>query len=372
MAKSKLQKDADESIPEQICRILRGRIEAGVYTGGHRMATVRALAADFEVSPVTVLRALDMLKAEGLLEHFPNRGMFVSRLLTRTQRRLTCCWAFPEKSLPHSLPPKETDAILSEVYLGVSQAASECRINVQFCYFEDNPNQITLRLQAAMLEQFDMAIFMGGQLHDLQRISAQGRPTICFTGGYQSDWYRENPNFLAIDYDRKETDSQLQKLLLGSGCHQVGVITCEDRRDKPRVMAFRKGARKAGFACNDEDVLLMPEKKIDKGALCGFLQRHRGAFLFCDLTDYTTPVYEAAMQERLVIGQDFQMTGIASGVTFSGLLPHYTFLQIPHFDMAYQTIRMVASSIREARECIVPRWTTSLNKGSTVHIPQGE
>ena len=368
MAGSKLHKDADASIPEQICRILRERIEAGVYVCGHRMATVRALAAEFGVSPVTVLRALDMLKAEGVLEHFPNRGMFVSRQVSSAQRRLACCLAFPEKSFPHSLPLRESEAILTEIYLGVCHAASESRVNMQFRYFEENPNEVTLRLQAAMLEQFDMVIFLGKQLSALQRLSAETRPTICFIGGQQPTWYKDTPNIYAIDYDREDADNQLLALLRGTGCHFAGVITSDSRQHHVRVTTFVNNARQIGVSCKKEDVLLLPEKcRIVGKPLRDFLRRHRGAFLFCDQTDCTPLVYEAAMQEHLLVGTDFQMTGIASGVTFAGLLPHYTFLRIPHFDMACQTILLAAKNIREAREWILPKWTTVLNAGSTVH-----
>lgn len=60
---------------EQIARALRDRIRAGEF--GTRLPSIPDLAAEYSVSPMTVQRALDILKAEGLIYSIRNRGTFV-------------------------------------------------------------------------------------------------------------------------------------------------------------------------------------------------------------------------------------------------------------------------------------------------------
>jgi len=57
---------------------LRDRIESGAYAAGERLPTGRELAAEFDVSTITIRRALRELEFEGLVAGHQGRGVFVS------------------------------------------------------------------------------------------------------------------------------------------------------------------------------------------------------------------------------------------------------------------------------------------------------
>ncbi len=61
---------------EAVTQRLRSLAEAGLP--GERLPSVRTLMRDWQVSPVTVQRALDTLSREGVLEARPGRGTFVA------------------------------------------------------------------------------------------------------------------------------------------------------------------------------------------------------------------------------------------------------------------------------------------------------
>jgi DNA-binding GntR family transcriptional regulator len=67
--------DAPEWPKEQVAAILRGRIERGELAG--RLPSYMTLATELDVAPMTVQRALAILKAEGLIYSVPGRGTFV-------------------------------------------------------------------------------------------------------------------------------------------------------------------------------------------------------------------------------------------------------------------------------------------------------
>ncbi len=71
----------DRDLPVPVTTQLLGQIEFGVTNGdvppGSRLPSVRELAADLGVSPVTVSQVFKALKAKGLIEPVPGRGTFV-------------------------------------------------------------------------------------------------------------------------------------------------------------------------------------------------------------------------------------------------------------------------------------------------------
>lgn len=80
----------------RIARELRSRIEAGVYTDGHRMPTEADLCGEFSVSRITVRQALDLLDRERLVSRERGRGTFARRHLVRDLRPL---YSFSEDML---------------------------------------------------------------------------------------------------------------------------------------------------------------------------------------------------------------------------------------------------------------------------------
>lgn len=61
----------------QLAAILRARIASGKIPVGRRIPSRHELVAEFDLSPNTIKKALDVLKGEGLLETAPGRGVFV-------------------------------------------------------------------------------------------------------------------------------------------------------------------------------------------------------------------------------------------------------------------------------------------------------
>lgn len=60
---------------QKVAAILRDRIDSGEL--GPRLPSHQQLANELDVSPMTVQRALKVLKDEGLLSSQPGRGTFV-------------------------------------------------------------------------------------------------------------------------------------------------------------------------------------------------------------------------------------------------------------------------------------------------------
>ena len=70
----------DSPVPlyQQLSTILRNRIQACEYPRGSRIPSLVALTAEFGIAEVTVQKAVNLLKDEGLLIGSVGRGIYVS------------------------------------------------------------------------------------------------------------------------------------------------------------------------------------------------------------------------------------------------------------------------------------------------------
>ena len=75
-----MDKKLQENMPiyVQIMNRVRDAIASGELAPGERVASVREMAADFEVNPNTMQRALNELEREGLLVSERTAGRFVT------------------------------------------------------------------------------------------------------------------------------------------------------------------------------------------------------------------------------------------------------------------------------------------------------
>jgi DNA-binding GntR family transcriptional regulator len=72
-----IERGAPEPLYQQLAGILRDLIRAGDLPARTMIPSITRLAAEYELAEVTVRKALDVLKAEGLIVTVPGRGTFV-------------------------------------------------------------------------------------------------------------------------------------------------------------------------------------------------------------------------------------------------------------------------------------------------------
>jgi DNA-binding GntR family transcriptional regulator len=74
-----LQRDAPSPLSQQLAALLRAQIESGERAPGSRLPSIGQLAADFEIATATVVKALNILKREGLVTGSTGHGTFVKQ-----------------------------------------------------------------------------------------------------------------------------------------------------------------------------------------------------------------------------------------------------------------------------------------------------
>ena len=344
-----IKKDEPLSLPDKISRIIRQRIKTGEYKPGKRLGSIRQFAKDFEVSPVTVIRALDILEEETLIERIPAKGVFVSSSLKPQKKQLTGCYVFPEKNMLPKPAQNENWGLNYELYRGLFEGAGRHEINMQFVYFEDNPSPDVLERQKAALQKFDFAIFPGtSQLKELCYYSSLERPTYCFSNDVVQ--MPEDHRTIKVDYDRQNAVKYLYDYLEKSSCRSAGVISKFSRKTH-RALDFMETARCNGIEVADNAWLRIDLQKDDAVALLkDYLANCRCEFIFADYTELVPMIYEAAYQMGLTVGKDFIITSIASGVTFAGLFPRLSYFRIPRYEMGEKIMENVEGILRNGNK----------------------
>jgi GntR family transcriptional regulator len=125
-----LDKHGGVAVYRQIVDQIRHRIVSGQLTADVQLVSVRELAAELKVNPMTVSKAYALLEREGLVERRPGVGLFVAPgSNARKPERL----ALLERSLhkaaveAHHLHVREEDALalFSKVYRRLGKTERE-------------------------------------------------------------------------------------------------------------------------------------------------------------------------------------------------------------------------------------------------------
>jgi GntR family transcriptional regulator len=73
-----LQRDAPLPLSQQLAGLLRAEIQSGERAPGSRLPTIMQLSQEHDVATATVVKALRILKREGLVIGSSGHGTFVS------------------------------------------------------------------------------------------------------------------------------------------------------------------------------------------------------------------------------------------------------------------------------------------------------
>lgn len=79
--------EGDEYIYVQLASILRDRIHSGDLRPGRALPSARTLSQEHGVAIGTVKKAIEILRAEGLVRTVIGRGIFVTRPADRNPER---------------------------------------------------------------------------------------------------------------------------------------------------------------------------------------------------------------------------------------------------------------------------------------------
>jgi GntR family transcriptional regulator len=121
--------NAPSPIYRQIVEQVRRQIASGQLSAGYALPSVRAVALEHAINPMTVSKAYSMLETEGLLERLRGVGMVIAKSKSRNTRQIT---------LELLLPALESAAQISR-QLGLSNAQAMAAFEA--CLQDNTPKE---------------------------------------------------------------------------------------------------------------------------------------------------------------------------------------------------------------------------------------
>ena len=352
-----LDKNSRVPLPEQLKTILRRRIEAGYYKPGERIDTVRKLATAFKVSTLTVQRACKLLEEERCIISMPQSGMFVpENFFERPQNPMRVVFVFPEVEISPQVLDLENWAMTNELNRGLLAGAQESDLKIDFLHIPTGGN-IRERFQRAEMirANYDSAIFFGTQLMDIQLELASGNfpvYSVC------ADPDKNNSSLKFVFYDQERAIELVVESALKSGAqkfavfsstqdfyYDIGNYQAEDLKNfQSRPSLFLALCKKRGIEQSQIQYCIFDEN--NRNTIPQRLKESHGAFIFCNNAYLVRDIYVAAYENSMIPGKDFQIMAIASGITFTGLIPSLSYVRVPLYEVGLQLIRMAHRKFR--------------------------
>ena len=364
-----LNKEDPAALPEQIAGIIRQRIQSDFYIPGKKIDSIRKLSAELETSPVTVMKALDLLEKEDAVFRLPGKGVFVSKKFQLKNRPLTACYAFPEQTF-REVRDSENRALNDEFYRGLLQGAMEENIKLQFAYFTTNPSPEQLSQQLKEIENYDFMILASYQYNLLMEKICHTLPVFCVRGSFTTQF----PQGAHVsDYDRSDARKKLFQLFLNSRCRSAATLSAGNNVSA-RAKDFLHRVAEAGGITPRDGSWLFPifDWNFDYDAALGrlkkLLSKEQPEFLFCDSTGLLSMIYEAAYSLKIQIGKELMVTGIASGMTVENLFPRYTYFKVPRYEQGVDIMHAAANCIRRGVPVDLPIHKVRLVAGESVDL----
>ncbi|HWV27154.1 MAG TPA: GntR family transcriptional regulator [Aeromicrobium sp.] len=103
---------------EQVRRQIAARVSSGAWPPGHRLPTVRALAADLGVAVNTVAKAYRALEADGVVQTRGRNGTCVSPRRLADAAAVEAAAAFARTARRQGLSRDEAHRLVDEAWAG--------------------------------------------------------------------------------------------------------------------------------------------------------------------------------------------------------------------------------------------------------------
>ncbi len=344
-----IDKDSKTTLLVQVSENLIQDIRLGKLKRGKRLPGERMLAQRFGVSRGTVIEALSLLEQQNYIERIPARGTFVADDVKHELSAKRIIFPFPEAAIGiDSLGSLENWGITSEFYRGMLAEASTQNTEIIFQHFEEPENEIQLARQLRRAKNYDGAVFIGEQLHQLRdNMLSMDKPCVVQMGSSPDII---NHTVATVSHDFATAMEEIvvhlsqrsfeQLLMIGQESHieydkyKIGVAI-EAARERNLLVEYLAIEMSEINEQSCKDSLLKLEK---------LLSRKRSA-IFCLHTDLVPFIYDYARQKGLKIGDDLGVVGYASGVTFNNLIPELTYSQTNNFEAGKTACRMVIDGI---------------------------
>lgn len=326
----------ESKLCEQVSELIVADIKSGKIDSSRRLPGYRMLATQYGVSWGTVIEALNMLEVNSVIQRRSRSGTYISpRYLDNFKKTQVIAFVFPEKSISRSVLNAEIWGITSEVYHGMIDEAARNNARVEFKYMEDTDDEIILDQQMRQLQDANAVVMVGHQLKNLrEKIQAAGKRTVVIYSYFEET---DASASSCVALSLVQSIRKMGKFICDSGYRSItlinGMLEKNDWALKEKFMLEYLHSR--GVAVTEKYNVKSPGPDLTEAQdnARRILREATGELYLCFHTDIMLVLFKEALNSGRVPGRDFDMVGLASGISFANYYPHISYFRLPYFEL---------------------------------------
>lgn len=353
-----IDKNCKTALSEQVSDKLIHEIRSGKIKPGKRMPGERQLAERFWISRGTVIEALDLLESQNYIERIPARGTFVADDVNHELSVIKIAFPFPEASISlTAIGSIENWAMVSEAYRGMIEEARKHNAEISFIHFEEASNDIQFSRQLRRLESADGAIFAGYQLAKLRQCLVNNGK-YCALMGYPPEI---EPDMITVANDLPRSAAELAAFARNKNYKRLRIISelnditrqAVKKTVEEKLKVMRQAFEQTGIETNPDWCYIVdstkPEDFIRVFADNDFELGSGTDIIYCSNANIVPAFYRYCFDNDIKLGKDISAFGYASGMTFTNLMPTFTYSKINNFEIGRRACVLCIEAIRSGR-----------------------
>jgi DNA-binding LacI/PurR family transcriptional regulator len=301
---------------QQVQEQLRREIDNGVYGPGQKLPTDAELSVRFETSRLTIIRALQDLQVEGLVERKAGSGTYVRKPLEQASKVFGLLVANQDQG--------DIFQPICQAIAGAAQAAGHVVFWGNIGYTADEKEKQAEQLSRSYADQKVSGVFLTPveltphrhevNLHMVETLERAGIPIVLIDRCYLP--YPERSRHDLVGIDNRRGGYRLTRHLLASGCSRIAFVARPG--SAPTVDARMAGMQDALRRESLEGRVFLGDPS-DTAEVAGFLRTARPDGIVCanDRTAGTLMHTLAFLQVH--VPRDIRMVGFDD--IFADILP---------------------------------------------------
>ena len=253
--------DPSDPLPRyyQVYNSLQARIRTGEFAPGDALPSERQLVKDYRVSRITIVKAMDLLERDGLIDKQHGRGSFVvdqtSQECAGDSCRVTLCM------------PTVVDSYITALLVGVTRVAMREGTQLQLVGIE-SPEHEAARVRSTVeggsegMLLIPRAPYPDGQLY--RELYEARYPLVLMDRYYQeqdTDW---------IVFDDEAAGYALTQHLISRGHRRIAAFPSHEVRVtsvRRRIAGYRRALQEAGLPYDEDLVCLDTYEQLSVSSL---------------------------------------------------------------------------------------------------------
>ncbi len=253
--------DPKDPLPRyyQVYSSLLERICAGEFGPGDALPSERKLGQDYGVSRITIIKAMDLLEGEGLIEQQQGRGSFVVDQTVSKHNEMRPRIAF--------CMPTYTDTYITSVLIGAACAAMHRGIQLEIIGIEDKAQE-SAQIRRSINSGVDgVLLFPRSHYPDkmlFQELRERRYPMILLDRYYRdqdTDW---------VAFDDEQAGYAMTKSLINRGHRKIAIFLGDEVQISSvhaRLQGYQRALEEVGLTYDEDLVCINVYKELSPASL---------------------------------------------------------------------------------------------------------